>query len=391
MKAEEITIVVLNWNRRDDTLGCLESLAQADLGGASLLLVDNGSRDGSVEAVRERFPTVRVIALPENRGFAGGNNAGIRAALDAGAQGVLLLNNDTRVSPDFLLPLLWAFDAYPRAAAVCSAIHRLDRPEMLDVAYAKVRFGHRDAVQLCGVNALPGHGFESRCEVEVAVGCSVLMTAEALRSVGLFDERYFAYHEDVDWSLRVRRAGCQLVYEPMSRVFHRGSTTTAALQTTPGADAEQRVQYDLPNAEPLPWNPARTYLGARNLVRLLRTYATRREKHSFALSLAYEVPLELLAIVMQREGWMRLGRWGYRDAARLHFVDRHRARLAGRAPLGRLALLAVFVPVDLFWTLPREIWSAARHGRLAQFRSYLHGLWDGWRNRPLPLRQLGLQ
>ncbi len=390
MKAEEITIVVLNWNRRDDTLGCLESLAQADLGGASVLLVDNGSRDGSVEAVREHFPAARVVGLPENRGFAGGNNAGIRAALGAGAQGVLLLNNDTRVSPDFLVPLLWAFDAYPGAAAVCSAIHRLDRPEMLDIAYARVRFGQRDAVQLCGVNALPGHGFESRCEVEVAIGCSVLMAAEALRTVGLFDERYFAYHEDVDWSLRARRAGYQLVYEPMSRVFHRGSTTTAALQAT-GVDPDERVQYDLPNAEALPWNPARTYLGARNLVRLLRTYATRREQRSFLASLAYEVPLELLAIVLQREGWMRLGRWTYRDAARLHFVERHGGRLAGRAPLAKLAVLTALIPVDLLWTLPREMRRAARQGRLAQFRSYLRGLWDGWRDRPLPLRQLGLQ
>lgn len=391
MKAEEITIVVLNWNRRDDTLGCLESLAQAQLDGASVLVVDNGSRDGSAEAIRARFPATRIIALPENRGFAGGNNAGIRAALEAGAGGVLLLNNDTRVSPDFLIPMLWALDAYPRAAAVCSAIHRLDRPEMLDVAYARVRFEQRDAVQLCGVNALPGDGFGSRCEIEVAVGCSMLVTAEALRTVGLFDEQYFAYHEDVDWSLRARRAGYQLVYEPFSRVFHRGSTTTAALQETPASATEDRVQYDLPNAEALPWNPARTYLGARNLVRLLRAHATVRQRCWFVVSCAYEVPLELLAILMQREGWMRLGRWSYRDAARLYFVDRHAAQLAGRGRLGRLAMLAALVPIDLLWSLPRDIMKAGRQGRLAQLRSYLHGLWDGWRNRPLPLRELGLQ
>jgi GT2 family glycosyltransferase len=390
MKAEEIAIVVLNWNRRDDTLGCLQSLAEAQIDGAALFVVDNGSRDGSVEAIRQRFPAVRVVALPENRGFAGGNNAGMRAALAAGAHGVLLLNNDTRVAPDFLVPMLWALDAYPRAAAVCSAIHRLDRPEMLDVAYARVRFEQRDAVQLCGVNALPGDGFGSRCEIEVAVGCSMLITAAALRDVGLFDERYFAYHEDVDWSLRARRAGYQLVYEPFSRVLHRGSTTTAAVQT-PLAAAADRVQYDLPNAEALPWNPARTYLGARNLVRLLRGHATPSQRRSFVVSCAYEVPLELLAIVMQREGWMRLGRWSYRDAARLHFLDRHADRLAGRSGLARAALLAVSIPVDLVWTLPHEIWRAARQGRLAQLRSYLRGLWDGWRDRPLPLRELGLQ
>lgn len=391
MTAAHVTIVVLNWNRRDETLACLESLAQADTGGAAVLVVDNGSRDGSVEAISERFPAVRIVALPENRGFAGGNNAGISAALEGGAQAVLLLNNDTRVSPDFLAPLLSALDASPRAAAVCSAIHRLDRPEMLDVAYAQVRFAQRNAVQLLGVNALPGHGFGARCEIEVAVGCSVLMKAEALRTVGLFDERYFAYHEDVDWSLRARRAGYQLFYEPFSRVLHRGSTTTAGLQNAPRTDAEGAVDGDLPNAEPLPWNPARTYLGARNLVRLLGVYATPAERRSFLMSCAYEIPLEVLAIVMRREGWLRLGRWGYGDAARRHFVERHAARLEGRGPIAKLALLALLLPLDLFWILPRDVWRAARQGRLAQMRSYLRGLWDGWRDRPLPLRELGLR
>jgi hypothetical protein len=99
----------------------------------------------------------------------------------------------------------------------------------------------------------------------------------------------------------------------------------------------------------------------------------------------------VLAILMQREGWLRLGRFGYRDAARAHFVDRHAAQLAGRGRLGRIALLALLVPVDLLWTLPRELRHAARQGRLAQMRSYLRGLWDGWNGRPLPLRELGLQ
>src|SRR6185369_1745681 len=111
MRPDQVAIVVLNWNRRADTLACLESLAQAEIGGAALYVVDNGSQDGSAAAVREAYPHVRVIALPENRGFAGGNNAGIRAALDAGAEGVLLLNNDTRVSPDFLAALLAAINS----------------------------------------------------------------------------------------------------------------------------------------------------------------------------------------------------------------------------------------------------------------------------------------
>src|SRR2546425_8762783 len=82
--AAEVTIIVLNWNRRDDTLACLDSLARAALGGASVMVVDNGSGDGSGEALRERHPAVRVLALPENRGDAGGHNPGMRPALEAG-------------------------------------------------------------------------------------------------------------------------------------------------------------------------------------------------------------------------------------------------------------------------------------------------------------------
>lgn len=394
MRPADVTIVVLNWNRRDDTLACLDSLARADLGGAQVLVVDNGSRDGSAAAVRERFPAARVVPLPENRGFAGGNNAGIRVALDGGAQAVLLLNNDTRVSPDFLPPMLWALDAYPVAGAVCSAIHRQDRPEMLDVAYAEVDFTRRDSVRLLGVNALPGDGFTTRREIPVGVGCSLLLTADALRAVGLFDESYFAYHEDVDWSLRAHRLNFQIIYEPLSRVFHRGSTTTGALGDDRPVAAAADLP-DLPNAEPLPWNPIRTYLGARNLVRLVRTYAGARERRAFLRSCAYEIPLEFLAILMQREGWLRLGRFGYRDAARLHFVDRHAVlRRESHAPRDRLMKVlaaAVLVPVDLLWTLPREIGRAHRAGRTAQFVQYLRGLRDGALDRPIPLARLGLR
>jgi GT2 family glycosyltransferase len=396
MTGTDITIVVLNWNRREETLACLASLAQAELDGAAVLVVDNGSRDGSAAAIRERFPTARVLALPENRGFAGGNNAGIRAALNGGARGVLLLNNDTRVAPDFLPPLLRALDGSPGAAAVCSAIHRLDRPEMLDVGWAEVDFRRRDAVQLCGVNALPGQGFDARRAIQVGVGCCLLLSADALQTVGLFDETYFAYHEDVDWSLRAGQAGFHIVYEPLSRIFHRGSTSTGALQDDlPRAARDDAGLPELPNAEPLPWNPVRTYLGARNLVRLLRAYATRVQQFAFLRACAYEVPLEFLAILMQREGWMRLGRWSYRDAARLYFIDRHqflqRERRPPGAALGRWLALAVLVPLDLFWTLPHDVARACRQGRLSQFAQYLRGLRDGILDRPIPLVRLGLR
>jgi len=391
--AEQVAIVVLNWNRAAEAVACLESLRQADLGGASVLVVDNGSRDGSVETIRRRFPELRVIALPENRGYAGGNNAGIREALEAGAEGVLLLNNDTRVAPDFLVSLLDAMDSSPDCGAVTSAVHRLDRPDMLDVAYTEVNFGVRHAVKIRGVNKLVWQGWDRRLEVPVVTGCSLLLKAEALRTVGLFDEAYFAYHEDVDWCLRARKAGYRFFYEPFSRVYHEGGASTRGFHPRPPPLATD--EPDLPEAEPTPWNPVRAYLGARNLVRLLRAYATEEQRRHFVVLCRKELPLEFMGVVMGREGWMTLGRWNWQEFRDWYFIRRH--AVLRRRPTGivakvmRAIALPVLVPVDLCWSLPRDLWRAWRSGRTREFCEYVRGLVDGYFDRPLPLKRLGLR
>ncbi len=395
MRADAVHVIVLNWNRRDDTIACVESLRAADLGGASVMVVDNGSRDDSVAALRVRFPDLRVVALGENRGYAGGNNAGIRMALDAGAEGVLLLNNDTRVAPDFLAPLLGAMNGSPWSGAVSAAILRMDRPELLDVAYSEIEFGQRFVVQIRGVNALVGQGFDQRREVPVAVGCCLLVKAEALHTVGLFDEAYFAYHEDVDWCIRARMAGYQLFYEPYARVFHRGSGTTGALQERPAAAPAAVDEAALPNADAMPWNPIRTYLGARNVVRLLRTYATRGQQRRFLIACARAIPLEFLAAVLGREGWLRLGRFGYGDAVRFYLRTRDPALRGAGGGIGdrlrRLLLVLVWAPVALCWSLPRDIVRAVRAGRTAGVLADLRGFRDGLLDRPIPFDTLGLR
>ncbi len=388
--AEQVTIVILNWNRGAETAACLDSLARADIGGASVLVVDNGSHDGSVELLRARTPAPRLLALPENRGFAGGANAGIQAALDAGAAAVLLLNNDTRVAPDFLDPLLDAINSSPWSGATASAIVRLDRPEMLDVAYGEVHFEQRHVVHILGVNALPGEGYDRRKTVEVTFGCSLLLKAEALRRVGLFEEAYFAYHEDVDWCIRARKQGYELFYEPLSRVFHKGSGSTTPAER-PAEIARSDGGATLPNAEPLPWNPIRTYLGIRNTVRLLSRHANKKQRFSFARACIRELPLEFSAVLMNEAGRMRLGHWSWQRFARAYFVDRHPALANPGSPATRAVLRATFGIADVLWCLPRDVWRATREGRFREFAEYLRGLRDGALGRPLPLRRLGLR
>ncbi len=100
MPASKVVVIVLNWNRRDLTLQCLRSLDRLQYENVTILVVDNGSRDGSLEAVEAAYPRVQRLALPENSGFARGNNAGLELALKAGPDWIMFLNNDTEVAPD---------------------------------------------------------------------------------------------------------------------------------------------------------------------------------------------------------------------------------------------------------------------------------------------------
>jgi GT2 family glycosyltransferase len=379
-----VVIVVLSWNRREETLECLESLRDAWWGGATPLVVDSGSRDGSVEAIRDRFPEVRVIALPENRGYAGGNNVGIQVALEMGAGAVLLLNNDTKVAGDFLGWLVQSLNEHPMAGAVSGAVLRIDSPEVLDVAYLEIFFGH-GLVHRRGVNALPGQGFDVARPVDVGVGSCLLIRSDALKRVGLLDESYFAYHEEVDWCFRARQAGYQIWYQPLSRVWHHGSRSTVGTGTPEPSRRESELPQ-LDNPMPLTWNPVRTYLGARNAVRFVRAHGTLRQKLYYLCSNLYAVPLAYLAAVLDGEEELMLGLWSYRRALVVACVGRR-----GPSRMNRLVRTLLRAPAALFWYFPRDAIRAHREGRTAQIAEHVRGLVDGFLGRPVPLERLGLR
>jgi GT2 family glycosyltransferase len=393
VRPKDVVIVVLNWNGREVTLKCLESLAAADLGGARVTVVDNGSRDGSAAAIRAKFPDVGLIELPQNRGYAGGNNAGIKDALDRGARAVLLLNNDTQVATDFLGPLVWLLNEAPRAAAVASAIYRFDVPEVLTEAWLDVYWGF-GIVRRRGVNALPGEGFDAVRAVDAGVGCSFLIRGEALRRLGPLDEAYFAYHEEVEWCVRAGRAGWQIFYQPYSRVWHHISKSTD-VPRAPARRRRPRAGEELPNPIPLQWNPVRTYLGARNSVRFMRTHGSLRQRIYFWASTAYNIPLELLAIVSGRDEELKLGLFGYRRGLAHWCYDTAGVpaeRWPGEEPTTAQRVRAILVaPWALFVALPYALWQARREGLTRQVEACVRGHWDGILGRPLPLERLGLR
>ena len=225
-----LVAVVLSWNGREDTLAALESLR-----GIETVVVDNGSTDGSAEAVAERFPDVELIRTGVNLGFAGGNNVGIRRALDRGAHWVLLLNNDATAQPGLA-------EALEAAAAV--------RPDA-GVLACKVLFADSERIWYggAGFNAYVGRsrhaGFGDPdapgelADVERATGTGMAVSRAAIEAAGLLDEELFLYAEDLEWCLRIREAGFAVVYVPDARVRHRvsassggaGSPTTSYYET----------------------------------------------------------------------------------------------------------------------------------------------------------------
>ena len=215
----EVSIVVVSWNGLGHLDGCLGAIAaQRDIA-AETILVDNGSTDGTVDAVRSRFPWVRIVALAENRGFAGGNNAGAR---EARGQFVAFLNNDTIADPAWLRTLRDGINLETGFALVTSRIVYMHDPAIVDSAGdGMLRWGgaykrhHGESAALAE---------ESR-EVFGVSGAGCLMPKAVFDELGGFDEDFFASHEDVDLSYRARLRGYRCRYVSGAVVRHRGSAT----------------------------------------------------------------------------------------------------------------------------------------------------------------------
>ncbi len=181
-----VCIVVLTWNRRVDTLECLRSLARITEPEVRVILVDNGSSDGTVEAVREEFPGIELIETGENLGYTGGNNMGIRRALDLGADYVLILNNDTVVAPGFVRELLAVDSKSDRIGFVSPKIYFMDPPD-------RIWFSGARYYTWCGYGRMVGYREKDReqydrvREIDRPCGCAMLVSRAVCREAGLLD------------------------------------------------------------------------------------------------------------------------------------------------------------------------------------------------------------
>ncbi len=220
-----VAVIVLNWNGKQLTLDCLESLAKITATSAHVILVDNASTDDSVAAVTQAYgDRVTVIQNDENVGFSKGNNRGIRHALAAGAEYVLLLNNDTVVDPGFIEPMLAEFND-PRVGIVGSKIYYFNPPDKIWFAGGGLSF-FRGRAWHVGIRHSDDGRFDTPGDTDYITGCSLMARATMLDQIGLLDPTYRAYYEDADLCVRARTAGWKIRYAPQSKVWHKISAST---------------------------------------------------------------------------------------------------------------------------------------------------------------------
>ncbi len=216
-----VTVVIPTWNGRELVDAALASLGEQRFRDFEVVVIDNGSTDGTAEHLRAAQPEVEVVALSENRGFAGAVNAGIGRAR---GEYVALLNNDMELDPGWLAELVAALDADPRAGSAASKLRMLREPGVLD--------GAGDIVTWYGATWRRGHGETDRGQYDepgvVVSPCAgaALYRRRALDEVGPFDERFFAYLEDADWGLRAQLAGRPCVWVPGAVAYHLGGATS---------------------------------------------------------------------------------------------------------------------------------------------------------------------
>lgn len=269
MTLRPLAAVIVNWNGLDHTLRCLRSLAVADARPDRVIVVDNGSIDDSVARIRSEFPDVTLIEAKANLGYAGGNNLGLQQAIAGGARSLLILNNDIEIERDCIRTLESGFSD-PSVGAV-GPIVLLPGAENRIWAAGGAITNRENVSRLRGFGEIRNGQFAVDEDVDYLPGCALLVRSEVLSRIGLLDESFFCYMEDVDLGRRIAEAGYRNRFVPQAVVRHDASASTGGGYTA-----------------------ARKYMNAVNSVRFLKLHSSPRGWLGFVV---FDVLLWPLAFV----------------------------------------------------------------------------------------------
>ena len=216
----KVGVVIVNWNDLENTRDCLKSLHNQQYRDFEIIVVDNGSKDGSADLLEEEFPGLIITRLPENTGFVGGSNCGIRIGLKLKCSYFLLLNNDTIVDSNLIGEMIKVASNNPRCGIVTPKIYYYEKPNRIQSAGSIFNLWSGIA-RMRGRKTLDCGQYDKVEKVPYASGCALLIKAKVVNEIGLLDEDLFAYAEDIDWSLRTKEAGYSILYSPLGRVWHK--------------------------------------------------------------------------------------------------------------------------------------------------------------------------
>lgn len=290
-----VSVIVLNYNGKEFLDDCVASLSAQTFDNFELLMVDNASRDGSAELLRERYAgQFRMIFNSENLGFAEGNNVALR---EAKGEFVVFLNNDTRVDPEWLAELVAAAERHPEAGMFASQIRSFGQPEILDTIGIVL---YPDGMSR-GLGRLePAADYAEPREVFAPSGCAAMFRKAVLDEIGGFDGDFFAYCEDMDLGMRARLAGWTCRYVPTSRVYHHYSGTAGKYSPFKAFLVERNHLWVLVKLFPKrmilmsPWHTVRRYA--------LQAYGVLAKKGASG-QFASQMPAYHLVLILLRAYW----------------------------------------------------------------------------------------
>ncbi len=221
--AKLVSVIIPNWNGKRFLAGCLDSLRKQTYQNIEVIIVDNGSKDGSVEFIKENYPEVKLITFQTNTGFSPAVNAGIRGSA---GEYLALVNNDTIAEPRWVEELVAALEEHPEIGSAGCKMLAYDDQTLLD--------GVGDGYRRGGLPGRIGHKekdvghFDKPRYILGACGGAAMYRRSLFDDIGLFDDDYFAYLEDVDLALRAQSAGYKCLYIPTARIYHLGCGTTGS-------------------------------------------------------------------------------------------------------------------------------------------------------------------
>jgi GT2 family glycosyltransferase len=285
----KIVAIILNTNRKMDTLACIQSIEENQYPNIQIVVLDNASTDGSADAIKTLYPHVNILVLNENKGYAGNNNVGLEFAIKLNPDWIFVLNEDIILDKNALDEMMCEAKENPKAGIIGPLVFHFDEPEIIQSAGGSFT-KNGDSIHI-SQNEKDSGQYEKPFEVSWISGCAIGVRLEAIQQAGLIDERFFYYWEETDWCFRIKEKGWKAIIVPKAKIWHKGV---------------QRNYLPSPNV---------TYYATRN--RLLFN-----KKHKVSLLIWMKTVIELLRITLS---WSLRPKWKHlhanRDALVQGFMD----------------------------------------------------------------------